>query len=225
MAVVAKVCGVRVHCNCFFSETSKKVKRSVTNTTQTLRVLSTQTLRCCPSIRFSVVLHCPQLLTSCWVFCGTRQHMLSVFLIFPLQQTFFQSSREREFFFMALSEPCTMSSEIHTYTGWIQPLGTWRFSQVHAGTSESQASPPYGWESTDLGLYFNGFQVTCFSKLTHFLFESATPIFKHCKQSPCTDLTIWIPPWSLIFLFFPTEYFKHVESKMVQQPTYNAPDN
>lgn len=90
MAVVAKVCRVRVHCNCFFSGKSKKVKRSVTNATQTLRVLSTQTLWCCPSIRFSVVLHCPQLLTSCWVFCGTRQYMLSEFLIFPLQQTFFK---------------------------------------------------------------------------------------------------------------------------------------
>lgn len=131
----------------------------------------------------------------------------SQFSWFSRYSRHFSKFQGKGILFLALSEPCTLSSEMHTYTGWIQPLGTWRFSQVCAGTSESQASPLYGWESTDPGLYFNGFQVTCFSKPTHFLLESATPIFKHRKQSPCTDLAIWIPPWSLIFLFFSHRIF------------------
>lgn len=111
----------------------------------------------------------------------------SQFSLFSPYSRSFSKFQGKGILSMALLEPCTLSSEIHTCKDWIQPLGTWRFSQVHVGTS-----PVYGWDSTDPELYFNGFQLTGFSKLTHFPLESATPIFKHCKQSPCTELTIWI---------------------------------
>lgn len=71
MAVVAKVCRAGVT-RIASSEKKSKVKSLVTIAAQTLWVLSTQTWRCSQSIEFTVVLHCPQLLTSCWGFCGTH---------------------------------------------------------------------------------------------------------------------------------------------------------
>lgn len=151
-------------------------------------------------------------------------HALS-FPDFPVTADVLQSSREREFFFwLCRSHALCPRKYTHTQAEsnlWERGdflksvLARRRAKHHHCTVGRVQI----------LGFILMAFKSHAFPNRLIFCLNLQLPSSNTASRAPAQTLLSGFHPGPSSFYFFPTEYFKHVESKMVQQPMYNAPEN
>lgn len=151
-------------------------------------------------------------------------HALS-FPDFPVTADVLQSSREREFFFW-LCRSHALCPRKYTHTQAESNLWE-RGDFLKSVLARRRAKHHYCTVGRVqiLGFILTAFKSHAFPNRLIFCLNLQLPSSNTASRAPAQTLLSGFHPGPSSFYFFPTEYFKHVESKMVQQPMYNAPEN